>query len=241
MGEKFIGIIPARRGSKGLVNKNILKINGKTLLEISVECALECASLDQIIVSTDYEISETGLERFQGNKKFLFLSRSSSNGRDNTSTEDVIKEIVKHLYLSVDHADYHIVLLQPTSPLRKSFHISESINLYKKSNLHKLASFVKVGEHHPDRMYRLNGSSATSYRTGESVSGRRQLLEDLYLRNGAIYICNLNLIVHGERFASATLIPFIMEEIYSVNIDCEFDFNLAKCLMTNESITSRAS
>ena len=240
MSEKFIGIIPARRGSKGLVNKNILKINGKTLLEISVECALECAALDKIIVSTDYEISETGLDRFQKNKKFLFLSRSSSNGRDNTPTEDVVKEIVNYLYLGVNHAGYHIVLLQPTSPLRKSFHISDSINLYMKSNLHQLASFVKVGEHHPDRMYRLNGSKATSYNSGETVSGRRQLLEDLYLRNGAIYISNLSSIMHGERFASATLIPFIMEPIYSVNIDCEFDFNLAKYLMTNESIASRA-
>jgi len=241
MKELFIGVIPARKGSKGLINKNILKINGKTLLEISVECALECNTLDKVIVSTDYDITQTGLEKFYKNEKFLFLSRSTSSSHDGAPTEDVIKEIVKQLDFPNNGVQKHIVLLQPTSPLRKSRHIYESINLYLNHGMNKLASFTMVGDHHPNRMYRINGINAISYVTCDSISDRRQNLENLYLRNGAIYICNLNEIMRGDKFASKTLVPFLMDQVYSINIDTEFDYKLANYIMSNESSTTRVS
>jgi CMP-N,N'-diacetyllegionaminic acid synthase len=237
---KFIGVIPARRGSKGLAHKNILKINNKTLLEIAVESALDCAKLDMVIVSTDYQILETGLEKFTRNKKFIFMPRSSVNGLDKTPTEEVVKEIAVKLKFPTDQLQFHIVLLQPTSPLRTSAHIYDALDKYTKHKLQKLASFTKVGDHHPDRMYRINKNSASSYTFSDTVSGDRQSLEPLYVRNGAIYISDLNAIALGERFANKVLIPYVMDSKDSINIDSELDFKLACFLMgDDESSHSR--
>lgn len=236
----FIGVIPARKGSKGLINKNILKIKNKTLLEISVENALQCSELSKVVVSTDYEIQETGLNRFKDNEKFIFLPRSSANSQDNSSTEGVIKEIFRQVDFVIDSDCTHVVLLQPTSPLRKNIHISKAVDKYLRLGMQKLASFVKVEDHHPDRMYRISDDNATSYNFGSSVSATRQSLEELYLRNGAIYICNLNAIMHDEKFAAEKLVPFLMNSNESINIDSELDFKLAKYLMCDESPSFRA-
>jgi CMP-N,N'-diacetyllegionaminic acid synthase len=49
----FLGIIPARGGSKRLPKKNILKLNGKPLITWSIEAGLKSAYIDKLIVSSD--------------------------------------------------------------------------------------------------------------------------------------------------------------------------------------------
>ena len=52
-GKKFLAIIPARSGSKGLKNKNIKLLNGKHLIGYTIEAAKDSNIFDYILVSTD--------------------------------------------------------------------------------------------------------------------------------------------------------------------------------------------
>lgn len=238
MSDKFIGVIPARRGSKGLPNKNILKINGKTLLYIAVSNALEAKNLDEVILTTDYDLEEVALGSFKFDSRFRYHARSKNTSGDDASTESVIIELADTM-LGSNLKSLHVVLLQPTCPLRNASHIDSAIEIYKRSEKQGLISFVEVGDHHPSRMYRVIERSAHSYCESEIVSSRRQLLEKLFLRNGAIYIKNVTQILDGERFASSSVTPFIMDQEESINIDNELDYRYAKFLLENECNNTR--
>ena len=55
----MLAIIPARGGSKGLPGKNIRMLGGKPLIHWKIQAALECKSIDRIILSTDsHEIAD---------------------------------------------------------------------------------------------------------------------------------------------------------------------------------------
>jgi CMP-N,N'-diacetyllegionaminic acid synthase len=237
----YIGVIPARKGSKGLPNKNILKINGRTLLEISVREALDVELLNEIVVTTDYDIEDTGLSSYLENSRFSLISRSVNNSEDSSPVESSILEMHKSLARGQVGKEIHIVLLQPTSPLRKSFHIDNAIKKYITSGCQKLASFTQLNDCHPARMYRIESGSAQSYLKNDvNVSSHRQKLEKLYIRNGAMYICSLRALISGESFTDSCLNSYIMGEAESINIDSEVDYLQAKYIAENEYSPIRA-
>jgi len=115
-----ICIIPARENSKRVKNKNLLKINGKTLVEICIQLSKKSNLFKDIILSSDSKkILSIGKKH-----KINIINRDKKISKDNTSTDEVIKDVI-----SKYHSDFeNIIILQVTSPLRK---ISTLKNFYK--------------------------------------------------------------------------------------------------------------
>jgi len=107
-----VGIILARGGSKGILNKNIKKLGGKPLVSWSIEFALKEKYFDEIIVSTDSNKIKKVAKKF---KDLKIHNRSKKNSNDMATSESAIREVVKNYKLE----NSLLVLIEPTSPFRK--------------------------------------------------------------------------------------------------------------------------
>jgi CMP-N-acetylneuraminic acid synthetase len=120
---KILALIPARRDSKRLPNKNVLEINHKSLIERAILCAKSSKKIDEIVVfSNDMDVKKISSKH----KGVLFEKEPDRLGEDDVPAKDYIKYIEKKYDYSI------LVLLQPTSPIRSSFDIDRCIDLLLK-------------------------------------------------------------------------------------------------------------
>ena len=110
---KYLAIIPARKGSKRIKNKNIKRFNREPLINWTIRSALKSKCFDKIFVSTDSVKIQKIAKKFKLECPYL---RKASLAKDNSSSHDVIKDVVN--YYKKNYVPDAIVLLQPTSPLR---------------------------------------------------------------------------------------------------------------------------
>ena len=138
---KFLAIIPARKGSKGIKNKNFKLFNGKPLIYWTLKSAKKSKYLDKILVSTDSKkiqnfcIKNNVLSPFIRPKK---ISHSKARAHD------VILHTIKFLKNNYSYKPDAVVYLQPTSPLRTSDHIDHAFEKMIDAGLHKLVSVVEM-------------------------------------------------------------------------------------------------
>ena len=156
MKNNYLGIIVARKGSKGIKNKNFLLINkkeNKRVIDYTLESAKQAHKLNSVILSSN---DERILNRAKKYDLDMIIKRSSKLSNDNSKTVDAVIDAVKKFEKKFYKPKF-IVLLQPTSPLRKSKHIDESINFFNKNNM-KYNSLVSVSEYngtHPFKLKKL--------------------------------------------------------------------------------------
>jgi CMP-N-acetylneuraminic acid synthetase len=226
-GKTFLAIIPARGGSKRLPNKNILELKGKPLICWTIESALGCEYIDEIVVSSDSDrILE--ISRKYGIRT---IKRPPELATDTSPTIDAVKHVIQNLEKKYDY----VVLLQPTSPLRKSIHIREAIELLFQKNADAIISVCEA-EHHPLWCNTLpQDLSMKNFLRKDIINKRSQDLPKYYRLNGAIYICKTDrLVSEGTFFVKDNIFAYIMDRKSSVDIDDEIDFKLAEILISSE-------
>jgi CMP-N,N'-diacetyllegionaminic acid synthase len=220
--KSFIAIIPARGGSKRLPRKNILDFSGKPLIAWSIEACLNSKYIDKVVVSSDdKEILEIS-KRFHADT----IKRPQELASDTSSTFDTLL----HTIGKYSNFDY-IVLIQPTSPLRQSWHIDQAIEnlLYKKAD-----SIISVceAEHSPLWTNHLPQDFSMKNFIPDIARGKRsQDLPKFYRLNGAIHMCDTNIFLDTKTFfLKDKAYAYIMDKKYSVDIDDELDFKFAEIL-----------
>ena len=225
--KSFIGIVPARGGSKRLPNKNLLYLAGKPLIAWTLEAALKSKYLDHIVVSSDKDeilkvARDYGVET---------VKRPKELATDSAKTVDV----VRHVLESIKKEYNYIVLLQPTSPLRTERHIDESIEFLISKNADAVISVCET-EYPPLWCNTLpEDLSMENFIRKEVVEKRSQDLPKYYRLNGAIYICKSDeLIKQKTFFLNKNIYAYIMDRKSSIDIDDETDFLLAETLIRNK-------
>ncbi len=228
-GYDILGIIPARGGSKGLKKKNIRLLNGKPLLVWTIEAALKSSSLTRLIVSTeDEEIAKLSLK--YGTEVYR---RPERLARDNTPSMDAIMYTLEVLK-SENYIPDMVSLLQCTCPLRDSTHIDEAAGLFLE-NFDKVDSLVSITpmEHPIQWVRRVNNSGFLENINTYDMKKehQRQSFEKLFRLNGAIYIIKTEKLYEHGYFQTDKTIPYVMDNIYSVDIDSEEDIFTASALL----------
>ena len=219
--ERYLAIIPARGGSKGIPRKNVKLLKGKPLIAYSIEAALASSYIDSVIVSTDDdEIAETskrcGAE---------VIKRPKELASDTAAIIDSLLHII-----SVIDAKYDVlVLLQPTSPLRMAIHIDEAIELYGASSSDSLASISLVQDSPVLIRELMHDDSLIPLLQGSSTI-RRQDMKEYYRINGAIYINKIS-ILNINSSLNDNKIGYVMERMYSLDIDDSMDLMIADKLL----------
>jgi CMP-N,N'-diacetyllegionaminic acid synthase len=222
-GKTVLGIIPARGGSKGLINKNVLPLMGEPLISWTINAALGSEYLDRCIVSTDsVKISEIAI-RYGCEVPFI---RPDHLATDEAKTIDVIVHAISSLM-----EDYDIVLLlQPTSPLRTSGDIDRSLEMMIQHKTESLVSVVK-SDHPPEWSFRIIHSKITEFLQEAKKNKRRQEYAQAYSLNGAIYACFKDLFLNKKTLFYKDTLAFVMPKSRSVDIDSADDLNYCEFLL----------
>ncbi|SDZ46761.1 CMP-N,N'-diacetyllegionaminic acid synthase [Evansella caseinilytica] len=221
-GKRFLALIPARGGSKGIPGKNLVEVQGKSLIQYSIEAAKKSNYIDQVVVSTDSE--EIQSVAMQLGAKVPFL-RPPSLATDTSKTIDAVVYTVDKLKEVDEYFDY-VALLQPTQPLRQPFHIDEAIEALVGKSLEAIVSVSPVQEH-PLLMRTMNedGSLQPFMKTPSTV--RRQDFTKVYRVNGAIYIAKIDESLR-DRSLNDIENSYVMSEEYDADIDVPFDLEVFK-------------
>jgi len=223
---KNIAIIPARSGSKGLKDKNILELNGNPLLAYSIIAAQESGLFDEIMVSTDSEIYAEIAKKWGASVPFL---RSTENSTDKAGSWDVVKEVLIN-YKSLGKEYDTVTLLQPTSPLRTKEDIINAFETLENTSSDAVTSVCET-DHSPLWCMTLDESrSLIEFRKNMADCPRQQLCT-YYRFNGAIYIRRISYNDNDIQILSNTETAYIMDRKHSIDIDTEIDFRIAECFM----------
>ncbi len=219
----FLAIIPARGGSKRLLRKNILDLNGKPLIAYSIEAGLKSKYIDKVVVSSDDD------EILDVSKKYgaQLIKRPEVLASDTATTFDALK----HTIDNIEKYDY-ILLLQATSPLRNEKHIDEAIELLELKKADAIVSVCEM-DHSPLWSNTLpKDNSMTGFLKDEVKNKRSQDLERHYRLNGAIYICKTDKLLEDKTFfLKDKIFAYKMNRESSIDIDEKIDFKMAEVLM----------
>lgn len=226
--QKFLAIIPARNGSKGLPGKNIVELCGKPLIAWSIDAALRSKYISKVIVSSDSD----HILNIAVSYGSSVIKRPIELASDKSPTEPVIMHAILSLLELNENYEY-IVLLQPTSPLRTTEDIDQAICMMRNKNANALIS-VYEPEHTPYKALKENSSGfIEGLIDNETPFKRRQDLPKVYMPNGAIYIIKTDIFIGSGRLLTDHTIPFQMSMDKSLDIDNLEDLNKAKKLLAN--------
>lgn len=217
---KVLAVIPARGGSKGVPGKNIRPVQGLPLIGWTIREALKSSRITELVCSTDSPEIAAVCEQCGLSVPEL---RPPELGADDTRTQDVILDLLTRTEGSYDY----LLLLQPTAPLRVVEDIDAAIALAEAHQANSVVSFCEAHSHHPYYMYQYSeGDPAQVRQLMEYEMGTpRQEFPRMIYRNGAIYLVKLSWFLSAKSFVSDDVIPYLMPEERSVNLDAEEDFD----------------
>ena len=221
-------LIPARGGSKGIPHKNIKFLNGKPLIQYSIEIAREFADDTDICLSTDDLQIKAVAEDLGLIVPFL---RPDYLASDTAGTSDVIVHALD--FYAHQGKEYDVVvLLQPTSPLRTIQNVKDCLNMYSPD--YDMVTTVKE-------------SSVSAVLCRENADGylekvigkeniRRQDAEKLYEYNGAVYVINAKAVKEKGLAGFTKIKKCVMAEENSVDIDSLLDWQLIEVLLREKKV-----
>lgn len=226
--KRLIAIIPARSGSKGLIDKNIKELNGKPLLSYTVEAAIQSDIFETVHVSTDSKAYADIAAKFGADEPFL---RDAINSGDKSSSWDAVREVLKK-YKEIGQEYDVCFLLQPTSPMRTSEDIKRAYKLFTEKRARSLSSVCEV-DHPVQWCFELDDSySMKDFASSPYKDCRRQDLAKHYRENGAIYIVGTDEINDPDfHFYTDQCVAYVMDRTYSIDIDNSHDFVIAETIM----------
>ena len=222
-GKTVLAIVPARGGSKGVFRKNIREVAGKPLIAWTIEEVKKSKYVDRFILSSeDAEIIRTA-ERLGCDVPFI---RPAELAQDDTPGIAPVLHAIETLAAVYDY----VVLLQPTSPLRRAEDIDGCMELCLRRNAPACVS-VTQSAYNPYWMFTVNGNGQmTPVMPSACTFYRRQDLPTIYAVNGAVYVAKREWLQEKKTFISDETIAYRMPEERSLDIDSEFDLRVFACL-----------
>jgi CMP-N,N'-diacetyllegionaminic acid synthase len=229
---KILVIIPARGGSKGIKDKNIIDVCGKPLIQYTIDKSLELKEsglIDQVIISTDSQlIADVGIKL---GVKVPFLRPKNISG-DKAKSIDFILHALD--FFEQQNIFYDaVLLLQPTSPLRTTKLLKRAIQLMKNSMAKSLISCYREEYINDLVMYREQESSNQLIPLNENHNKgvRRQDHGDIFVRNGAVYLTRTSFLKDSNQIICDTPLLLEMKKSESTNIDSYEDLEILKRIL----------
>ena len=217
---KFLFIIPARGGSKGIPHKNIKLLAGKPLICYSIDVARAITKDEDICITTDDEEIINVVERYGLEVPF---KRPNYLATDTATTNDVLLHAIDFYESLGKHYDT-IVLLQPTSPRRTIMQVKEAISLYDGD----IDMIVSVKESHAAAVLCEEDEEGYIKLCFNKKTKRRQDMQTFYEYNGSIYIINIKRLKELSMSGLSRIKKYVMPPEYSIDIDNKLDWSLVE-------------
>lgn len=226
-----LAIIPARSGSKGLKDKNIVYIYGRPLMDYTIKAARDSKCFDIIMVSTDSDIYADIARKCGAEVPFL---RSKFTSGNTAGTWDVVREVLTK-YRNLGKEFDYVAVLQPTSPLRNADDIRRAFDMIKEKDECNVVSVTETA--HPVQWcFKLDETcSLKEYADSPYSFMRRQDLDVHYQENGAIYFVNAKKIIDKDyNFYRDNCYAYIMPRERSIDIDEEMDLVILRAILQEQ-------
>lgn len=213
-----VGLIPARGGSKGIPRKNLVPLAGKPLLAWTIDAARTSSALTRVVVSTDDDEIAVVARSFGAE----VLERPPELSRDETPMLKVVRHAAAALPCEV------LVLLQPTSPLRRAEHIDDVVGLLLETGADSVLSVVEVPhQFRPGKLMAVEEGRLV--RLGNDPPHRRTVA--VYARNGPAVLA-LRPDRLGDDLYGGDCRPYEMALADSIDVDGREDLRLAELLLS---------
>jgi CMP-N,N'-diacetyllegionaminic acid synthase len=219
---KVLGVITARGGSKGIPGKNLKLLGGRPLIAYTIDAARQSDVFDRLILSTDEAAIAEAAQALGCEVPFL---RPPELARDDTPHLPVMQHAVEWLAANDGYRPGLVMILQPTSPLRRAEQMREAVSLAQTSGADSVVGVSAVPVHyHPLRTLRVDADgTATLFVTGEPVrrrDKRRQDLPPVWAMNGAIYLFRARTLLDPEpSLFGARSAAYVMPHPSGLSID----------------------
>lgn len=237
-GKRVLAVVPARGGSKSVPLKNIQRVRGVPLVAMVGAVVEKVPLIDRAVVSTDHpEIArmarEAGLD-------VPFMRPAELSG-DRVGDRDILNHALRETE-ALDKITYDVVvMLQPTSPLRRPAHVKAAIEKLVDENLDAVWTVSETdSRYHPLKQLRIIDGRVDYYdRRGKDIIARQQL-NALYHRNGAAYAITRSCLMEQKSIKGTKTGALVIED-KMVSIDTWWDFKLVEFLLdeTNDDGCSR--
>ncbi len=218
----FIFVIPARKGSKGIKNKNIIKIKNKTLIEYTFETLKKISKYRKFLISDSKKIKKIA-DKYEINTEY---KRHRELSKDNTMLIDNLIHFDKFIDDKIKFQ--HYVILQPTSPLRKYNDIIGAIKIYLKKNSYSLFSISPSLEHPNESIF---FKKKKLFFFNRNTGSLRQNYKKSYFINGSIYIFNRKLLKNRKIISNFNHSTYLMTKKKSIDLDDYQDLEIVKKLL----------
>lgn len=227
--KKILAIIPARGGSKGLPGKNTKELLGKPLIAWTIEQAKHCKYIDEIFLSTDSKEIAVVSERYGVKPPFL---RPDHLASDSASSMDVVSHVLDYFKTINVFFDY-IILLEPTSPLRKSNDLDSAIELMLNNEYADgIVSLGEVHMEHPSIVKKINEEGKlVSYIENVAKITQRQQADKAYFPYGVIYMIKTKVFEQKKSFYTDNIVPFFIERWQNYEVDDIYDFMIIETIL----------
>jgi len=230
---KIIAIVPARSGSKGVIDKNIKKLAGKPLIAYSIVAAKKTKYIDRIIVSTDSLKYASLAKRYGAEVPFL---RPTEIAGDTSTDYEFMKHVIDWLHKNEDYCPDFVLNLRPVTPFRDSNLIDDAIKaLIDSPEATSLRSAHEMSET-AYKMCEIDGGYIKSICNGsfdhDNANKPRQAFPTTFTPNGYVDIMRTSYINENKLLYGNRVMAFITPVSYEV--DTLDDFNLLEWLIEKD-------
>jgi CMP-N-acetylneuraminic acid synthetase len=225
MGISVLAVIPARGGSKGVPDKNLAMLCGRPLLAFTADAVKGSGRIQRAVVSTESPAIADEARRLGLDVPFM---RPATLAADDTPMLPVLQHALAEVRRG-GWAPEAVVLLQPTSPLRRAEHIDTAIELLEESGADSVVSVIDVPHHfNPVSVLSLDGDRLRPFLERDAPATRRQDKPRVFARNGpAVLVSRTSTIVAGSLYGNDCR-PLIMRPEESLDIDSAWDLTVAE-------------
>jgi CMP-N-acetylneuraminic acid synthetase len=224
---RYLGVIPARGGSKRVPGKNLRPLAGKPLLAYTFEAARSSRRLTAVVVSTDSE----DIARFaSGHGVDPQGLRPAGLARDKSPVTGALRDALAKFERRRPRVDA-VVLLQPTSPFRSGRHIDEAIARFEASRADTVTAVRQVKDH-PWWVWKRAGARLYPWHTSRKMAAQRGDLPEAYVETGAVFVIRRALVERGAIYGKR-VVPLVMDDLASIDIDTPLDFAWAEFVLAH--------
>jgi CMP-N-acetylneuraminic acid synthetase len=222
---RVLGLVPARAGSKGIPDKNIRPLAGRSLLAYAVQAAAGSGVIDRVILSTDAErVADEG-RRVGLEVPFM---RPAGLAADETPMLPVIEHAVDALTQQGWEPEI-VVLLQPTSPLRTPTHVRAAVDMLRRTGADSVVTVVELPRHlSPDYLMRIEDGRLVSFLPDGMRVTRRQDARTAFIRDGTAYVFWTRTLRATRSLYGHDCRPLIVPAHESITIDSPEDWHEAE-------------
>ena len=214
--KKYLVFIPLRRGSKRIKNKNFIKIKNKPLIYYTYKEAIRIFNNKNIFISSN----DKQAQKFSQKYNLQYINRPENLCRGNSKTEDAIIHFIKEKKIEKKN----IILLQATSPMRKSNDILKCIKKFEKKKLDSIFSVYKEKNFLWKKFNNRLISISFNFKNRE----KSQDMNYIFHENGAIFIFNVKKFLKAKNRIFNKFDYFEMKKINSIDIDTKEDLKKFK-------------